>query len=76
MNSLYNHLSQFKKYPHPSTRPEDDPQVFYWIEKYGPYRLAEKFVMFKILWFLVYLTILALIAVSLMFFTLICAAIV
>ena len=48
MNSLYNHLSQFKKYPHPSTRPEDDPQVFYWIEKYGLYRMAHMGIIWEI----------------------------
>ena len=68
MNSLYNHFAQFKNYPHAATRPEDDPQVF-------PCQQIEKILIFKILWFLVYLTILALIAVSLLLFTLICAAI-
>ena len=69
MNALYNHFAQIKSLPHPTTTSADDPQVFSNI-------FFSAYYVFEILWFLVYLTILALIAVSLLLFTLICAAIV
>ena len=72
MNALYNHFAQIKNLPHPATTSADDPQVFSSLQ----YVLFSIFYIRKILWFLVYLTILALIAVSLLLFTLICAAIV